>query len=538
MTEIDLYNLLLVKFPLSNMYKIEGAQPIIIRVYALREKTAMGTTTHYLGKQRREQLMDYLNGLGIPTTYEIIEDEVDEPPKIGATLAHNPVHFLYANKLWNKEIGEFSERDEALWFDNIDDIFAGTFRKDDLYFFQRDNYACYLDYTDAEHIDIRNLLLLYRTIYLTPPYEKDIRNWLANQRITENEYLELVSKGRIKVILTQPEFRYQMGFFRDMYNIAPDSVITRRAIAALQQIDIVEMSDNYVIKDPAIFREVKKFSDAAGLKLGFDPTAYYEMLTWPVKARRDSFDFLNQKGGFGTAAYGVNNFVNKFIQQRTGKDYNFEFTITSANIHLAHALNATYYPYKSTHSFSDAFYTHMMGIYLNMFKLATSETLSLLSKTNGDQPLKQLILDPIEIIDVNTYIPILEFEAILEDSQAYLGGKRLMETLAALTPEARQAKIGTYNQLVQKEINRKKSSDFKIDLATNVALDGVGLITGAPGLGTAFATLKKGGQTLVKKIKQSRNANGSAADMDEDDIDKANIHFLTKINRVAGLKRF
>lgn len=170
MTIIDFYNLLLIKFADANIYKIEGSQPIIIRVYALKEKTAMGTTIHYLSKDNRRRLMEFLTGLGIATTYEIIEDEVDEPPRLDEKLVHNPVQFLNSNKLWNKETGEFSDRDEALWFDNIDNIYTGTFRKDDLYFYQHDKYACYLDYTSAQHIDIRNFLLLYQTIYLTPPF--------------------------------------------------------------------------------------------------------------------------------------------------------------------------------------------------------------------------------------------------------------------------------------------------------------------------------------------------------------------------------
>jgi len=537
MNVIDLYNLLLVKFPDINLYKISGAQPIIIHVYAFEGTTTMGKTAHFISKEQRERLLDFLNNLGMATNYEILEDQVDSPPELDITLVENPVQFLNSNKLWNRNIGEFSERDEALWFDNLDGIYEGKFKKNDLYFYQPDDYACYIDYTGGKHIDIRNFLLLYQTVYLTPPYEKDSKQWLAKQRITEQEFLDLAIKGRIKVVLAQPEFRYHMGLFKDMYQAAPDSVITRRAIAALQQIDLIEMSDNFLLKDPALMRETRKYCELAGPFIGYNAEIYYEMLSWPIMARRNSFETLHRQGSFATASYGVNNFVSKIVEQRLGKSYDFEFSISAANIHFAHALNATYYPYKSEHQFSDAYFAHLMGIYLNMFKLSTPENIDLLSRDES-MPFSPIQLNPIDIIEIDNYVPLAEFEAILEESRAYPGGRRLMETLAALSPERRQSKIAQYNALVSKAIQKKKGNAFKIDLFTNGLMDGVGAITNFMGLGIAYSVLKAGGKKLIKDVPEIKRLNNDLEDSFYRDPDQANIHFLTKINRVAGLKRF
>lgn len=538
MNTSDLYNLLLIKFPDINIYKIEGAQPIIIRVYSVDEPTEMGTVSHYISKDQRGKLLEFLYKLGIATNFEIIEDKLPAIPKLEIALVDNPVQFLNSNKLWDRNTGEFSYRDEALWFDNIDRIFDGSFKKNDLYFFEPEDYSCYIDYTSGNHIDIRNFLLLYKTVYITPPYEKNIKEWLKKQRITEDEYLTLVQRGRIKVILSQPEFRYEMGLFNEMYNISPNSVITRRAIAALHQIDVVELADNFLFKEPSDFREMKRFCEAAAPFLGCTPEIYFEMMTWPIRARRGAFEILNQKGGFATAAYGVNNFASKFVNGRLGKSYEFEFSVSAENIHLAHALNATYYPFRDDNGFSDAFFAHTMGIYLNMIKLSTREHLSLLSKSNDELPTKPLQLNPIDVIEVNDYMPILEFDNILTENRFYPSGKRLMETLAPLSPEQRQAKINKYNELVAKALDKGKSKEFKIDLSTNLILDGVGAVTNFMGLGSAFSILKTGSKALVKRIPGFQNVFNQLEDAYYSQPDKSNVHFLTKINRVASVKKF
>ncbi|WP_299580257.1 hypothetical protein [Mucilaginibacter sp.] len=539
MTIIDLYNLLLSKFPDINIYKITGAQPLVVHVYAYEETTAMGITQHFISIEQRNRLMLFLTNLGVATTWEIIEDKVVAAPELDKKLVQNPIQFLNSNKLWTRNIGEFSDRDESLWFDHIEDIYEGTFKKDKLYFYKPDDYACYIDYTGgSKHIDIRNFLLLYQTIFVTPPYEKDIKQWLAEQRITEQEYFELVSKGRIKIVLTQPESRYRMELFNEMYKIAPDSIITRRAVAALQQIDLIELSDNFLFKDLSLLRELKAFSETAAPLIGQNPKIYYEMLTWPIKARRNSFEMLHQKGNIATAAFGVNNFASKIIEQRLGKNYDFEFSVSAANIHFAHALNATYYPYQTDHKFSDRFFTHVMGIYLNMFKLATPEHISMLSKTDNELPVTPIILNPIDIIDVNSYTPILEFENIMDENRAYPAGKRLMDTLAVLSPEKREAKIAEYNRQVNKAIQRQNRKAFSIDLLSNGIIDGIGALSNAIGLGTAYAVLRQSGRQLIKQIPEFKNISNTLEDVYYKKPDKANVHFLTKINRVAGLKKF
>ena len=537
MNLMGLYNLLLIKFPDINIYKISGAQPLFVHVYAYDEITVMGKTSHFINKEQRGRLLSFLNNMGMATSYEIVEDQVVSPPNLDMTLAENPVQYLNSNKLWNRNIGEFSERDEALWSDNLEGIYEGKFKKEDLYFYEADDYACYIDYTGGKHIDIRNFLLLYKTIYLTPPYEKDTKKWLAEQRITEQEFLELAVKGRIKIVLAQPEFRYHMGLFNEIYQVAPHSVITRRAIAALQQIDLIEMSDNFLLKDPALLRETKKFCELAAPVIGYDSQIYYEMLSWPIKARRNSFETLHRKGSFGTANYGVNNFVSKIVEQRLGKSYDFEFTISAANIHFAHALNATYYPYQSEHQFSDAYFAHLMGIYLNMFKLSTPENIGLLSRDDS-APITPIQLNPIDIIEIDNYVPLTEFESILEESRSYPGGRKLMETLAPLCPEQRQAKIARYNSLVKQAVQKKKGKAFKIDLFTNGILDGVGAITNFMGLGIFYSLFREGGKKLVKNVPEFKQISNQLEDSIYHDPDQANIHFLTKINRVAGLKKF
>lgn len=538
LTKPGLLNLLISKFPNVHFFKIEDG-PGTVTVYTASFKEKEGTTTHYrfLNKADREKIQQFLDNFKSPIIFTIQEEEVEKPETLESFNHLNPTQFIYAANFKRKYVPEFSLRDEAIWFDNVDKIFEGNYKKDDLFFYNPDEYSCYVDYSIFDNIDIRNHLFLFQTVYLTLPFEKNIGSWLKQRKIQKNEFLELVKRNRIKVVLTQPESRYDITFINEIYESNPNAVITRRALAALQQIDIVEISDQYLLNDIEVFKELNKYCEIIGEVTKMNPKFIYDFLVWPIRARRDSFEKLNDGGLFSMASFGVNTAIEKRISEAFKKDLSFEFTTNATSIHLANSLNATYFPFKTQDGYSDAFYANIMGEMLNFYKSANSRTIK--SFIDSKQKINSGILpiSPIDIIEINDYISITELEDVLSKDVVFPNSKRLIESLSELSDEERKTKINQYNTAVTKKLNRRTKSKDAIDLGQNVVMDVTGALTGFSVLGSAFSLAKIGGKKLTASIPLIKNISNKIEEAMNNDTDKLNIHYLTKINRVARVKR-
>lgn len=538
LTESGLFNLLLSKFPDINFEKIEIERATgKVIVYTLQRiiKDSMGKTYHFLSKGQREKLTAFIEGLRLPFKFDIIDNKAADIPQEYPNYEENPIQFLNSARINKNTAYDFSFRDEALWYDNIDRIFSGSFDKDELYFYDRSSYSCYVDFSTFSNIDLRNHLLLYQVVYVTPPFEKDIEKWLAEANIRKNEFLDLIASGRIRLVLTQMEARYDLEFIREAYAARPEAVITRRALATLQQADIAEVSDNYIFNDQQLIEMLLPTVLEAAKQQGVDPKFLYEMILWPIKARRKSFLALQQKGIFSTAVFGINNAVEKKVSDTYGKDLSFEFTVNSSAIHLASALDATYFPFKTDKGYTDLFYASLMGDFLNFFKSASFSSLGSYMESNEERDNGVVPINPIDIITVNDYISVAELEQEIKKYPTFQGGNHLMQTLAPLDAAERAQKISYYNEQIIKGLNGNKIMAPTLDLGTNLALDGLGILSGIPFIGSIFSLIKTAGKGVHNSLK-SDQFNEKIDKALGDNPDRKNIHYLTKINRVAKLK--
>jgi hypothetical protein len=327
--------------------------------------------------------------------------------------------------------------------------------------------------------------------------------------------------------------RHDVGFLNSIYATNPNAVITRRALHSLVQIDIVNLSENYIFNDQNILSKVREFAEAAGKIINVEGEYLYNIMVWPIQARRRSFEQLNYGGSFGFSSFGVNNVVEKNYSKIFRRDLSFEFTVSAPAIHVANALNATYFPIIQKGGFSDYYYANVMGEMLNLYRHFNRQSIK--SYVEGKKKIATGVapINPIELIELNDFITINELEQVLSYDRVFPNSKRLMETLADLDDSERKKKITYYNNEVKKS-NRKIIGNGALDLGENVALDAIGAYTGVTILGTLFSLLKIGGKKLKKVMNPVLEKMENA--MTGSDVDKANIHFLSKINRVAKLK--
>ena len=351
--------------------------------------------------------------------------------------------------------------------------------------------------------------------------------------------MSLAARNRIKLVLTQPNYRYDRRFIQEVYEAQPTAVITRRALAALLQIDLVETADNYLLNTPSLLPELRALSGLLGEKLQLDATYLYESLSWPIRARRQSFEALNANGIYSTAAFGVNTFLEPFIKRATSRDLGLEFNVAAANIHLANALNATYFPHATPNgAFSDQVFASIMGEALNFYKNSTADRFKSLVDSKQEVVSGVLPINPIKVFEINSYVSIDELERVLSQDSDHASSKKLMKTLAALSPERRKAKIDFYNRQVKQKLDKSWFSSWQMDLAVNVAVDGIAMASNGQFLGTAYWLLSRG-SGFVKKLPFIKNTlNRLEEAFYSSNPDRTTINYLTQINRVAQLRRF
>lgn len=537
MTKHSLLRLLLDKFPNVKFFKVDDSDGVVtISIASYREKIGDTTYHRFLNIHEQAKLDDFLQQLRYPAEFKVIEQDFGDDPDFEQVLKEEQKgHAAYANDFIRSTKIPFIERDKVLWTENVDKIFAGQFSKKDLYFYNAEDYSCYVDFSVFPNIDIRNHLFLFQTVYLTIPFETNIEEWLAASRIEKKEFIELIVRNRVKILLTQPERRYDLKFLYEVFEANPTAVISKRALAALEQIDIVEISDSYFFNDVDTIRELQSLCSIVSPN-SEKAKFLYEMLVWPIKARRTSFEQLHRAELFLTSSFGVNKAIEGQYKLKSKRDVTFDLTVNSSPIHLASALNATYFPFTAEDGYTDKPYAEAMGKLLNFYKLfspANIRSLVGMDKNlhSGIQPIL-----PIEIMEFNEYIPITELEDVLNKDAVFPESRRLIDTIAKLPVEDREAKIDYYNSVIRQKVNRRKKSENLIDIGKDLAADLIGAATQFALFGTSLSLLKigrkyaKGGKLITSITKKIENAIHT-------NPDEANIHYLMKINRVAKLKK-
>lgn len=544
-TESMFINFLKAKF---NAYKIAG-----FRTDFQNQLFVVGLD--YIDEQEKNDLQSELNKLELSFGFAIekkgvsnenTEKDIDFGNPILNTIAKQdnimqiPAYSLQPVKL------DFIKRDESLWFDNIDKVYAGEFTKDNLKFFDKNNTSCLIDYTAASNIDIRNVLLMYDTVYLMLPL-KENNNSLFNSSFSKDNLFSLIEKDRLKLVNIQPEERLDVDILKEAYAIKPNSVINRRALSLLSVIDLYDINKNSIFNDIGIQEIFYDIAKILSKELNIDLIDVIDFINWPKRALRDSFETFNRNGIWAYGQLGVNELLKKSLNKITGKDLTLEFTMTSHNIHLANALNATFFPSflydeKGKQNSFEAPYSNLMGALLNFYKYASRDTISSLANIENLKLNKQSFVSPIDIFDVNTYVPLEEFEKYTSSTVVRNKLNVLFNKLANMNIEERKLEVKRYNEHIS-EFQKKNKMKLILSDATSDLLGGIvpTILTGNIIPLIIFSifnsNLMKGLVTRSAQYQYIQDAiNNLNLYVREQEGKLSDIDILSQINRVAKIK--
>lgn len=428
---------------------------------------------------------------------------------------------------------DFLDRDESLWYGNIDRIYGGSLKKQDLYFIDKSKTSCLVNFSRFQNANLRNHLLLYDVVYCALPMAKDMPAFLKGQKISREEILDLAKRDRIKIVNMMPESQLDYGFLSEVYQENPSSIVSRRALSALCAIDLVELNQAYIFSDPELEDHIYPLLKEMAQLTHSSVNTISNLLLWPKQALRASLNALNQSGPTGIASYGVNKPITELLPLKDRDKFELEFLFNSDQIHLAHALDATYFPfYVEGKKYSDHPYALIMGALLNFYKNSNYQTISQFFDVKNLEKTENPSLSLIATFDINDYIPILEFEEVVSSGVVRKGMNSLFSELKTLDAEERNERISHYNNEVDRLVNSKKFSKHALDLTE----DAVGLVV------PFFSTGKKLITEGTKKAMKSYPSIQKISDIIQDKttskkFEQRQISLLSTISRVARLRR-
>ena len=482
-------------------------------------------------KQRKDKLNDFYRKNPSAKNFE---ESISNPVLNMIPLKQQSLHI------------KAEERDEEQFFDRVENIYKGIITKHDILPINRDSLNCYIDYsmTGCENINIRNGVLLYDKVFIDLPLMETIESFCNRQKVKKDDLLDLCNRGKVNFILTHPSIQYDRDFLETLYSTTPNSIITRRLLSSLIIADLVDINKNYFINTvDGLLESSFDFANLIADRLHKDKEEIYKFLIWPQMALRSSFECLLFNSPTRIASFGINNTFPDFLKlfdKEKGEKLELDFMINSDKVHIASALNSVYFPYSEKDGkYTNRPTTSLMADRLNFYKNATLNTGSeYFNERNQILSGMQNIL-PIDIIDVNDFIPLHELQKVSDCFYTSSQFNSIFSFLAKQDVPERIEIIKKYNELVDKEINKKQNKKTSIDFAINGVFDGVGVLLSAlkfffPVIGLATTGIKffseKSGltETILKRVEKTQKImkNGNYNE------EKA-ISFLAKINPVA-----
>lgn len=452
------------------------------------------------------------------------------------------------------------------WLENAEEIYEGKIKRVTMPHYRANQKKCFIDASMFDCADIRKPLLLYDTVYLGMPLGGHFQDFLAKQNISENELLDLCDRGKLVIVLTSDEKRYDKKFIKNVYANSPLNIIGQRGINTLLASYIVDLDERFNYNYPkignvinelykigiknnnsAILRgdrfdiELAKTNMKFGLPKDEEERAsrmaliLADALSWPDWARTQSFDILNHCGPLKICNFGVNQLIlehSKLIEnEQLREDLQFASVVNAPQIHIAMSLNSTYIPYfQADTGYSDYWLATSLEKFLSFYWYGIQDIGKIDNTT--EQAISALKL-------FDTKIPITKIAEAADEFHTPEKFGDLINGLTALSEQDRKEKVRFFNEMLYDIEKPSKENHYvewgltgagflPLSYGAGVALNIFSILLGKI-TGSEIAEEKKKKKAISKAIRNSGREKADAKDVDD-------IYILDKINRVVSLK--
>lgn len=462
----------------------------------------------------------------------------DRPDKMGAFLK-----MLDDQRLgFDKELS-FSAPEADYWFSNAEAIYQNRMKRTEIPFYRAEQKNCFMDCSVYNHMDIRKALFLYETVYIGMPVEKYLDAFLQSQRMTGKELVELIDMGKVVLVLTNTERRYDRKLLNEAYGINPLGVIGRRGVNVLAASYFSELEKRYIKNYPGIYetardvyREARSTGNRQLLQLA-------DSMSFPLRAKAQSFGYLNKDGLFSLSAYGVNTILQDTLGERLDRDkkdmLDFCMSMWAGPIHLAMALNAAYFPFKEQNPADNRiisdFYTADIMEHMLSFYWYDDEQSDFIRKSRNTEGLEQL-----ELFECEKSLSVVDVAKSADEWNTPMLFGEILKGIAKLPLEKQNEKIREYNHLLL-EISKQPDPGSVMDLI----MTGIGFVPlndTVSFLADTFDLLRNAAadRKPIKEYKEKRNLKWKMEQAEKREFDRQSVddvYILDKVYRVARLRQ-
>lgn len=516
----DFYTLLTMKFP-----------NIITKIGAMDQKRTQIIYVKKLNDTIEQKILEFCNSLKQPIIFKIQQDTTP----CNNNFTSKDLIRINAN-FANQSNLSYLKEDDDFWLEKVNDIYDGKITKKDFSFFDINSSSCYVDMSIGLDENLRNNILLYDTVYCSLPLNDFHDKIFKEQSINEQQFLDLVEKGVIKILMTQPELRQNISLIEKAFECNPNSIIGRRKISAFCISNFVENAKNYIFTNEEYKPLIPEVSKSLAPILNLSPDNITQMLMWPIYAMRNSFNAFFRSGTKGMSSIGVSDFISNSIKKTIHKDLEVELKISEENVQIANALNATYFPSPSKLMYP---YAKLIGNYLSYYENFNQNTFKSWHK-NLNLRLRDnnLILPPINLLDFKNDVPLQDLYKLNSQSEKR-AGRKLISYLATLSKEDRTKTIDEYNDYLRKEKLTQQGRQFSIDNIQDEGYDLLCSFFSIINILSQIILMKKISQPFINKIRISNKKFDKFCDLLLSMVmndDEKQLSFLRRLDIVANIK--
>lgn len=519
-TLIDLQNLLLSRFPEVDIVSVVGRDIAVIILVAQEPDP-----------ETCQWMIEFVETLGISVPVDIqVSDDSEAPadtPKDG-----NPMS-IWASRLRPKS-PSYVVDDERFWFDNIGEIAANRFGLNQFPGIVDGMYRCYFDFSlgESDYLNLRHALLLYDEVWCSLPLREYQESFLARQRITKDDLLEIVEGGRLKFVTTQPEERLDCRLLESIHERDNCAILGRRTTAALLVADTVRSCEQSFLSNPDFIPLISVASEILAERLSVSRTGLLEVMLWPLVSLRGGLSGLLHIGSKGGPCISLAEAVSRLVHEEKKIDVQFEAMIVGEPVHLGHSLDATVFGPLDEHP-AQLNMKAFLGHLLNLYRCFNEKLGPAWTKNERRRVAGERILPPLPLFNFDPAIPIREFLDDTALSSTRAGGRSLYERLASLPAHERAAEI----KKLDAELRRLgcKQTGFSISLDTFDTLTSMAL-----GIGGVEKIFRYGKLAMEHARRKSAGIDQLMAQLSRAigrNETSQELHFLSRVQRVASFRK-
>ena len=438
-TQADIKNAIIDRFPDVDIWKISTVEGL---EFAIKVEVVPETPQEII-----EEMEKVLSNIDFGSDQievchsSSIQSEIDEPYTQSPDVMQLGI---------NKQL-PFTVDEAEYWFANANRIYSGKLTRNHIPKIYTKTTSCCLDCSNHNPVNIRSVLLLYSTIYLTLPLKDRFEAFLEEQNLNRKELLSLAEMGKVTFILNNLESRYDQQFLLDLYHCNPLSIIGRRGINTVVAAFLTETKSNFLSHFPGVADTAKAVRELA--EKSDDPALHTieNLLSWPIVEPASSFPLLNSHGPLALGLMGLDRILQPSFNQngkRVFDDLSLLLHFTGSTVFLSAAFNSTLFlsEFDRNISFDQGLHaaSSLISDLLQLYWYDTEATQNIQFLRNQSFSEQQTI----SLFEYKRNVSAVKIAEISEKYKTFDGFKQIIDHLGQMDETERKVQIAQYNDIL------------------------------------------------------------------------------------------